>query len=410
MVRKLAPILGITFVDILGFSILIPILPFYVTHFHASYTMVGVLFATFAFCSFVAAPLWGNVSDRIGRKTVLIISQIGATIGWAMLAFAPSLLWVFAARVVEGISGGNISVTQAYVADRVEPEQRSRAFAYVGAAFSAGFVFGPLLGGVLLQYGYTAPFLLATGLQVVTLVMTIFWLPEDVADKAEAGPAATFGDIFRFLRDPRVSPILVQKLAYSLALYGWFAVYALVLKALLGFGPSQTSFFFAAFGVLSVFFQLGVVGKISDRLGPKTPRREADPQLGHRKTSNVGFLAACAFFVIVPFCRNVPTLALVMPIFSFALSISNAMLPALLTDAAPERVRGTVLGVGSSLESISGVLMPPLTTTVLAIYGPAWTAAIPAFFCFIALALGIAAQRREAALPSGAGGVAAGDR
>jgi len=398
VIQKLAPILGITFIDILGFSILIPILPFYVTHFHASYTIVGVLFATFAFCSFVAAPIWGNISDRIGRKAVLIISQIGATIGWAMLAFAPSLGWVFAARVVEGISGGNISVTQAYVADRVEPEQRSRAFAYVGAAFSAGFVFGPLLGGVLLQYGYKAPFLLATALQIVTLVMTIFWLPEKVAEKGERGPSATFGDIFRFLRDPLVSPILVQKLAYSLALYGWFAVYALVLKALLGFGPSQTSFFFAAFGVLSVFFQIGVVGRISDRLGA------ARPELGHRAASNVGFIAACAFFLVVPFCRTIPTLALVMPIFSFALSVSNAMLPALLTDASPERVRGTVLGVGSSLESISGVLMPPLTTTVLAVYGPTWTAAIPAFFCFIALALGIAAQRRESLAPAPAMG------
>lgn len=399
MIRKLAPILGITFIDILGFSILIPILPFYVTHFHVSERVVGWLFATFAFCSFVAAPLWGNISDRIGRKTVLIISQIGATIGWAMLAFAPSLGWVFAARIVEGLSGGNISVTQAYVADRVEPEQRSRAFAYVGAAFSAGFIFGPVMGGVLLQYGYKAPFLLAAGLQVVTLVMTIFWLPETIADKAEAGPSATFGDIFRFLGDPRVSPILLQKFAYSLALYGWFAVYALVLKALLGFGPSQTSFFFAGFGVLSVFFQLGVVGRLGDRLGLKTPQRAADPQLGHRKASNIGFVAACAFFLIVPFCHNIPSIALVMPIFSFALSISNAMIPALLTDASPERVRGTVLGVGSSLEAISGVLTPPLTTAVLAAYGPTWTAAIPAFFCFIALALGIVAQRRASLAP-----------
>jgi DHA1 family tetracycline resistance protein-like MFS transporter len=393
VIARLAPILGITFVDILGFSILIPILPFYVTHFHVSEQMVGWLFATFAFCSFVAAPLWGNVSDRIGRKTVLIISQIGATVGWAMLAFAPTLLWVFAARVVEGLSGGNISVTQAYVADRVEPEQRSRAFAYVGAAFSAGFIFGPVLGGVLLQYGYKAPFLLAAGLQVITLIMTIVWLPEDIAKKAEAGPSATFKDIFRYLGDPRISPILIQKLAYSLALYGWFAVYALMLHALVGFGPSQTSFFFASFGVLSVFFQLGVVGRIADRLGLRTPKREADSQFGHRAASNVGFTAACIFFVIVPFATHIWSLALIMPIFSFALSISNAMIPALLTDVSPERVRGTVLGVGSSLEAISGVLTPPITTAVLAFYGPAWTSAIPAFFCFIALGLGIAAQR-----------------
>src|SRR5581483_1847512 len=119
MIRKLLPILGITFIDIVGFSMLIPMLPYFVTHFGASPFAVGVLFATFSFCQFVSAPLWGNVSDRVGRKTVLIVSQIGATIGWAMLAFAPNLAWVFVARILEGASGGNISITQAYVADLV---------------------------------------------------------------------------------------------------------------------------------------------------------------------------------------------------------------------------------------------------------------------------------------------------
>jgi len=400
MIGKLAPILGITFVDILGFSILIPILPYYVTHFGASYVAVGLLFATFAACQFIAGPLWGNLSDRVGRKRVLIISQIGATFGWGMLAFAPTLSWVFIARVVEGLSGGNISVTQAYVADRVEPAQRSQAFAYVGASFSAGFVFGPMIGGFLLPYGYTAPFLLAAGLQIVTLLLTIYLLPEKVAEKGETGPAATFGDIFRSFRDKQVRPILVQKLSFSLALYGWFSVYALMLHVLLGFGARETSFFFGGFGLISVLIQLGIVGRLADALGLRRGTRAPDTRLGHRRASNVGFTAACLFFAVIPFCRDVLSLALMMPLFSFALSVSNAMLPALLTDAASERVRGTVLGVGSSLEAISGVLMPPLTTTVLMLYGPAWSSAIPAFFTFIALALGLVAQRREAAEPA----------
>ncbi len=185
MIGKIFPILGITFIDILGFSILIPILPFYVEYFHASRVTVGILFATFAACQFVAGPIWGNVSDRIGRKAVLIISQIGATIGWGMLAFAPTIGWVFAARIVEGISGGNISVTQAYVADRVEPHERARAFGYVGAAFSAGFALGPATAGALLHFGYKTPFLLAAGLQVLTLLVTIFFLPEHVAARGE---------------------------------------------------------------------------------------------------------------------------------------------------------------------------------------------------------------------------------
>jgi DHA1 family tetracycline resistance protein-like MFS transporter len=379
---RLFPILGITFIDILGFSILIPILPYYVQHFGAPYVAVGLLFATYALCQFIAGPLWGNLSDRIGRKSVLIVSQVGATIGWTMLAFAPTLVWVFVARAVEGISGGNISVTQAYVADRVEPAQRSQAFAYIGAAFSAGLVIGPVAGGTLLHaYGYRTPFLLAAGLQVLTLLATVFFLPEKVAEKAEGDKPATFSDIFRFFRDPRVSPLLVQKLAFSLGLYGWFASFALVIQILLGFGPTETSYFFASFGALSIVFQLLVVGRMVARFGP-------------RRCSNMGFAAACLFFVTVPFAHNVFAMLGTIALFSFALSMTNATLAALLTDASPDAVRGTVLGVGSSLESVAGVVMPAISTAILASRGPAWTGAISAFFCAIALGLGIVAQRR----------------
>ena len=136
MIRRLAPILGITFIDILGFSLLIPLLPYYVMHFKQPAIVVGGLFSLFSFCQLVTGPLWGNLSDRIGRKGVLMISQVGSTIGWAMLGWAPSILWVFLARFLEGCSGGNIGVTQAYVADLVEPKERARAFGYIGATFA----------------------------------------------------------------------------------------------------------------------------------------------------------------------------------------------------------------------------------------------------------------------------------
>jgi DHA1 family tetracycline resistance protein-like MFS transporter len=381
---RLFPILGITFIDVLGFSILVPIMPYFVRHFGASYVAVGALFAVFAFCQFVSAPLWGNVSDRIGRKSVLVISQIGATIGWTGLAFAPTLAWVFVARIVEGISGGNISVTQAYVADRVDVAERSRAFAFVGAAFSAGLVLGPLAGGLLLaRYGYRAPFLLAAALQVVTLVVTLLYLPEDIAARAETAAAAKLSDIPRYFADPSIAPVLVQKLAFSLGLYAWFSVFALVLGAVAGFSPSQISYFFAIFGAASVVIQLFVVGRLVDRVGVRT-------------TSNLGFAAALAFFALVPFMHDRTVLAIQIIFFAFGLSTTNATLATLLTDSAPERVRGTVLGVGSSLEAIAGVSMPIIATAVFATYGASYSGAISALFIAVALALGIAAQRRGA--------------
>jgi DHA1 family tetracycline resistance protein-like MFS transporter len=380
MIVKLLPILGITFIDILGFSILIPLMPYFVKHFGAPDIVVGLLFAVFALCQFVGGPFWGNVSDRIGRKRVLIVSQIGATIGWTMLAFSPTIAWVFVARIIEGFSGGNISVTQAYVSDLVEPEKRGRAFGYIGAAFSAGLVFGPLAGGYLVaKYGFSMPFLLAAGLQVVTLIVTVLVLPESREAKADEKPA-TLGDIKMSLLDPRVSPIMWQKLIFSLGLYGWFSVFTLVLQAQFGFDASASSYFFCAFGLTSVIFQIGVVGRLTDALGD-------------RVTSNIGFVVLLVGFAIVPFAHAVPLAIAMVAFFSLGLSLVNATIPSLLSANAPDNMRGTILGAASSLESVSGVFMPVLSTYVLQAAGVAPTVAITFGLTMAALFMGLMAMR-----------------
>src|ERR1700686_3934036 len=263
MFTKLLPILGITFIDIMGFSLLNPIMPHFAKHFGASDLVVGLLFSTFAAFQFLAGPVWGNVSDRIGRKTVLIVSQIGATIGWVMLGFAPSIVWVVASRAVEGLSGGNIGVTQAYIADLVEPAQRGRAFALLGAAFSAGFVFGPALAAWLsTAYGFATPFFVAAGLQALTLLLTILLLPDSRAGATEeAKNAATLRDIFVSLADKAVAPVLWLRLVFVLGLYGWFGAMALILNRQLGWGVAQTGIVFAIFGVFPVILPLSAVGR-----------------------------------------------------------------------------------------------------------------------------------------------------
>ncbi|MGA7569402.1 MAG: MFS transporter, partial [Candidatus Aquilonibacter sp.] len=211
MIRKLIPILGITFIDIIGFSMLLPVLPYFVTHFGMSAIVVGLLLSTFSFCQLVSGPIWGNISDRIGRKRVLIISQIGATIGWCMLAFAPNILWVFFARIVEGVSGGNIGVTQAYVADLVEGKDRARAFGFISATFAAAMVFGPAGGGLLYsKFGFSAPFLAASALQFLTLILTIVLLPESRSKIEEEQAHVGMREIAATFTNPRFSPLLIQ--------------------------------------------------------------------------------------------------------------------------------------------------------------------------------------------------------
>lgn len=377
MIKRLAPILGITFIDILGFSLLIPLLPYYVTHFGASAITVGVLFALFSFCQLISGPIWGNMSDRIGRKGVLIISQIGATIGWAMLGWAPSLLWVFIARVIEGCSGGNIGVTQAYVADLVEPKQRARAFAYIGATFAAGMAFGPAIGAALASYGFSIPLYTAAGLQFITLIVTIIVLPESrtKVEEAVAGPA----EILRTFKNPVLSPKLWQKLALALALYGWFGVMALYFARQLNFGLRETYEFMIYFSVLNAVVNAFILGRISDRIG-------------NRAMSTFGIGALVCAFAFVPFVGTVWQLALVTAFFSVGMALGNTGLTALISAAAGDNVQGTVLSVTSSLDSFSGIVSPPLSTGLLGALGSPWSAASSLLFAAVAFVLGVRLQ------------------
>jgi MFS transporter, DHA1 family, tetracycline resistance protein len=378
VIRKLVPILGITFIDILGFSMLIPVMPYFVTHFGVSAFVVGILFSTFSLCQFIAGPIWGNVSDRIGRKTVLIISQIGATIGWAMLAFAGNIFWVFVARVVEGVSGGNIGITQAYVADLVEPKERARAFGLISATFGAAMIFGPASAGALFaHYGFSAPFLAASALQLITLILTIWLLPESRSKQEEAeAERVGFHEIFGTLRNARLSPILLQKLALSLAMYAWFAVIALYLKGQLGSGLVETTEFFSAFAIVNVVINVFAVGKASEGLGDA-------------RMSIVGLIALVIGFAFVPFAHTLLAVAGIMGLFALGMAFASNGITAQISNASTSREQGTVLGVGSSLDSLSGIVAPPISTGILAQYGSPFAGVASLVMATVSLALGI---------------------
>jgi MFS transporter, DHA1 family, tetracycline resistance protein len=378
MIRKLVPILGITFIDILGFSMLIPVMPYFVTHFGVSALVVGILFSTFSLCQFIAGPIWGNVSDRVGRKTVLIISQVGATIGWAMLAFAGNIFWVFVARIVEGVSGGNIGITQAYVADLVEPKERARAFGLISATFGAAMIFGPATAGALFaRYGFSAPFLVASALQLLTLILTIWLLPESRSKQEEAEEERVgFREIFGTLRNARLSPILLQKLALSLALYAWFAVIALYLKGQLGSGLVETTEFFSAFAIVNVVINVFAVGRASEGLGDA-------------RMSIVGLISLVIGFSLVPFAHSLLAFAGIMGLFAVGMAFASNGITAQISNASTSREQGTVLGVGSSLDSLSGIIAPPISTGILAQYGSPFAGVASLVMATVSLALGI---------------------
>src|SRR5262245_61523175 len=171
MNRPLLIIFLTILVNLIGFGIIIPLLPFYAQTFGASPLVIGMLFAIFSLCQLIASPVLGDLSDRYGRRPVLVFSLAGTVVSFALLALAHSVTMLFIARIVDGLSGGNISTARAYVADISEPKDRARAYGILGAAFGLGFIFGPALSGMLVKFGYTAPIWAAAAITMVATIM-----------------------------------------------------------------------------------------------------------------------------------------------------------------------------------------------------------------------------------------------
>src|SRR3954466_16072567 len=252
--RPLLIIFLTIFVNLVGFGIIIPLLPFYAETFGASPLVIGLLFAVFSVCQLVAAPALGDLSDRFGRRPVLIFSLLGTVVSFVMLALAHSIVMLFAARIVDGLSGGNVSTARAYVADVTEPKDRARAYGLIGAAFGLGFILGPALSGVLAPISITAPIWAAAAITLVATAMAWLWLPETV-HRAHAGVGNPFRYLPALLRRGGVGRMLVIDFVYWFAFSIFQTTFALFAARRFGFDAPRTGYVFSAFGVLGAIIQ-----------------------------------------------------------------------------------------------------------------------------------------------------------
>ncbi|MBV8424958.1 MAG: MFS transporter, partial [Candidatus Eremiobacteraeota bacterium] len=346
---RLFPILAITFVDVLGFTLLIPLLPYYAEHYGAKPIAVGAILATVAVFAFLAGPVWGRISDRTGRRTVLIAAQCLSTLSYVLLGIGGSLLMIFVARAIEGVAGALMGVTQAYVADLTEPKDRARAFGWLGASFGLGFLFGPVLGGLLVRYGYPVPFYTAAALQVVTIILTVAILPE--SHRPPEHPPS-LRDVAASLAQPALRTLLLQTLFFALSFMMWIGVFALFVERVLGFGPSQTSLLYMIPATIGVCIQLFVIGWLNDRFDSRDI-----------------VVAGLAFGVLgmsfLAFVRDLPTFLATIVCWSLANALLRPTLGAMISRFAPEDRRGTIMGVNDSLNSIALIVGPITSTTIL---------------------------------------------
>jgi DHA1 family tetracycline resistance protein-like MFS transporter len=343
-VPPLAIIFLTIFVNLVGFGIIIPLLPFYAETFGASPLVIGLLFASFSLSQLVASPILGGLSDRWGRRPVLIFSLLGTVVSFVMLALAGSLAMLFAARIVDGLSGGNIATARAYIADITAEGDRAKAFGLLGAAFGLGFIVGPGLGAALSRISYTAPIWAAAAITVVAAAMAFFWLPETV-HRVQAGRMSPWRSLADLWDRASLRALFTIDFVYWTAFAVYQTTFALFGARRFGFDAAQTGYLLSAFGFLGVIVQGGMVGPVV-------------AALGERKTLAIGLFFAAAGWGGSAFTYSVPVFVAMLVPGAIGIGLCNATLSSLISKSATPEEQGRVQGAAGALESLGRTIGP----------------------------------------------------
>jgi DHA1 family tetracycline resistance protein-like MFS transporter len=363
------PLFLIVFIDLLGFGIIIPLLPFYAEHFHADPFTVGLLMATYSLAQLIAAPLWGSMSDRIGRRPVLLITLGGAAASYIWLGFVDSLFALFAARAVGGAMAGNISAAFAYMADITTKEDRAKGMGLIGAAFGLGFIAGPAIGGLLAgadpaTANYSLPAFAAAGLSLVSLLLAILILKESLSEEIRARIAARppekrFRRLIETLKIPKLGFLVALSFVATFVFAGMEATFAMWSERTYQWGPQQTGFLFAGVGIVSAVIQGGLIGRLARRFGEE-------------KLIIQGAVALAIGMILIPFSENLWILALAMAILAYGFSTLSPSLNSLISLQVDEESQGTVMGVTRSATTLARVVGPGWAGLMFAQLGKDW--------------------------------------
>jgi DHA1 family tetracycline resistance protein-like MFS transporter len=347
---ELIPLWIAVFVDILGFSILIPFLPFFSQEYGAPAWQIGLLLSTNALFGFFSGPIWGNLSDRYGRKPMLLISQLGTLVGFLMLAFSRNMPMLYASRIVDGIFGGNFPIAKAVIGDVVPPQERSRHMSNIGVAHVLASLVGPGLGGLLSQWGILAPGLLSAALTCITITVTFRYLRESnpperrshVKMTSEQPSSSTRSNIWR---NSAARYLLIQWGFHTMSFMIYVSCIALFANLLLGLNSKEMGLLLMAAGVVRVLVRFLVFIPLLD-------------WLGDRKTAMLGLGIYVIVYLLLGFVRNEFQFALVLCTVSFAAACTRGVLTGFLSRAVKPWEQGKAMGTSASLDSFAQIAGP----------------------------------------------------
>jgi DHA1 family tetracycline resistance protein-like MFS transporter len=382
MSRPLVVIFLTILVNLIGFGIIIPLLPFYAQTFGASPVAIGLLFASFSISQLIASPLLGEWSDRWGRRPILIFSLLGTVVSFVMLALAHSLVMLFAARVVDGLSGGNITTARAYIGDVTDESNRAKAFGMLGAAFGLGFIIGPAIGGLFARISYTAPIWAAAVITIIATALAWAWLPETVhrVDAVAGSPWRALGELSR-------RPGLRTLFAVDFIYWTCFAIYqgtfALFGEQRFHFDVTQIGYILAGFGALGVVVQGALVAPVVR-------------WLGERRTLTVGLIFAAFSWGATAFAYSVPVFIVLLVPGALGVGFCNPSLISLLSGAAGRHEQGRVQGAAGALESLGRTIGPMWGNSALEWFGEGSAYASAAVLLLFTAALSVTYHAKPA--------------
>jgi DHA1 family tetracycline resistance protein-like MFS transporter len=372
--KRLASIILIVFIDLLGFSLILPLLPYYAKTFNAGDIVTGLLVASYAAAQLFGAPLLGRFSDRYGRRPILLISILGTFIGFLLLGFARALWVLFASRIIDGFTGGNLNVAQAYITDVTDANSRAKGLGMIGAAFGLGFIIGPVTGGLLSRWGYAVPAFAAAGMSLINLILVAVWLPESLsAEKrtrlSEKKPVISLPSMIAAIKRPFTGSLLISRFFFGLAFSIFQTIFSLYALTRFNLTAAQTGYILTYVGILSVITQGFLVGRLTNGV------REDILIMG-----SVLVMAFCLLgWALAP---SVAVLLVVLAPTSLAGGLLNTLLSSVLTKAVNPQEIGGILGTSASIDSLTRVIAPSLGGVLLASLG-SWA---PGLFGAVVLA------------------------
>jgi len=357
----LLPIFLIVLVDVFALTLVIPLLAIYAEQFGATPLQATLLVTVFALCQLVSGPLLGRISDRVGRKPMLLISQAGTFVGLLVMAGAHALWVVYLGRVIDGATAGNLSLAQAYIADHTTPENRARSFALIGIAFGLGFFLGPSVTGYLVHYGLRAPIYAAAGLSLTSFFCTAALLRNQThpgGTAADDGPGGRrlgiveWGAYRRYFARPVLAALLIQFLLFAFAFSTFTSGFALFAERTFQwqgrqFTPREVGYLFAYAGFLGIILQGGLIGRLVTRFG--------EPAL-----VGAGFVSMTASYLLLGVIHDVGPLLVVATLTAFGQGVLRPVLTSLITQKAERHEQGVILGLSQSLTSIGQITAPPI--------------------------------------------------